>query len=233
MSATSESGVPAVVGGATAPAAPAIHTPRAFTPGVLALVLLAIPIALYAFGFTWFVPDSSFKARIMALPWGALPHFLGGGTALLIGGFQFSDGLRRRRPQLHRNLGRVYLLAVFAGGLGGLAIATHAHGGASTHVGFGLLALLWLGTAMAAWRAILRRDVTAHRQWMVRNFALTFGAVMLRLELPFLQLALHVPFDDAYRTVAWLAWVPNLLVAEWWLLARTRQATTQVSGEPA
>ena len=43
--------------------------------------------------------------------------------------------------------------------------------------------------------------------------AVTLAAVTLRLWLPVL-LGTHVPFDTAYPIVAWLCWVPNLLVAE-------------------
>jgi len=55
---------------------------------------------------------------------------------------------------------------------------------------------------------------------MVRNFALTFAAVTLRLWLP-ASIASGVPFELAYPAVAWLCWVPNLLAAEL-LLRQTR-----------
>ncbi|MEZ4863447.1 MAG: hypothetical protein R3C14_19165 [Caldilineaceae bacterium] len=29
--------------------------------------------------------------------------------------------------------------------------------------------------------------------------------------------AVGLDFIVAYRTVAWLAWIPNLLVVEWWI----------------
>lgn len=48
---------------------------------------------------------------------------------------------------------------------------------------------------------------------MVRNFALAFAAVILRLWLP-AAVAAGVPFELAYPAVAWLCWVPNLLLAE-------------------
>lgn len=51
---------------------------------------------------------------------------------------------------------------------------------------------------------------------MVRNFALTFAAVTLRLWLP-ASVVSGVPFELAYAIVAWLCWVPNLAVAEWML----------------
>ncbi len=54
---------------------------------------------------------------------------------------------------------------------------------------------------------------------MIRNFALTFAAVTLRLWLPAFQAA-SGSFLDAYRTVAWLCWVPNAIAAEIILRAR-------------
>jgi hypothetical protein len=37
----------------------------------------------------------------------------------------------------------------------------------------------------------------------------------LRLYLPISGVA-GVPFEVAYPIIAWVAWVPNLIVAEWW-----------------
>ena len=54
---------------------------------------------------------------------------------------------------------------------------------------------------------------------MMRNYALTFAAVTLRMELGLIG-ALGYEFEVAYPVVAWLAWVPNLVLVEWWLLAR-------------
>lgn len=53
---------------------------------------------------------------------------------------------------------------------------------------------------------------------MVRNFALTFAGVMLRLELPLLSAAFG--FEIAYMMVAWTSWMPNLLVAQWLVTPR-------------
>lgn len=192
--------------------------------GVVVLVLLSVPIAAYGLAFL-FVPalNPDFHARLAAMPWYAGAHFLGGGVALLVGAFQFSTRLRVARPALHRWTGRLYLLAVATGGIGGLGIATISHGGIPTHVGFGLLAVLWLISGACAYRAIRNGDVAAHRVWMIRNFAMTFGAVTLRIELGLFTGAFGWTFDESYVTVAWLAWVPNLVFAEWWILRRRGQ----------
>jgi len=68
--------------------------------------------------------------------------------------------------------------------LGGFALATRSQGGLVTHVGFGLLAILWFGTTAAAYFSIRRGDQVSHRRWMIRGYALTFAAVTLRWYLP-------------------------------------------------
>lgn len=183
------------------------------------LIVLCLPIALYGLVFS-FAPAANpeFHERLMGLPWFAYAHFLGSGTALLVGGFQFSSRLRQQWLPVHRWNGRVYLTAVLVGGSAGLGLATISYGGPPTHVSFALLAVLWLYASARAYVAIRGGSVAEHRRWMVRSFALTFAAVTLRVELGLLTGVAGWSFDDAYVTVAWLAWVPNLVVAEWWIL---------------
>ena len=47
----------------------------------------------------------------------------------------------------------------------------------------------------------------------------TLAGVTLRIWLP-LELAAGLPYHDAYQAVAWLCWIPNLIVAEWFVLER-------------
>ena len=155
-------------------------------------------------------------------------HIVGAILALALGPFQFLARLRGRHPNLHRWMGRLYLLGVLAGGAAGLYLAPFAYGGPITHVGFGSLGVLWLATGVLAYRAIRARRIGAHRRWMTRNFALTLAGVMLRLWMPGL-LAGGVPFDAAYPAVAWLCWVPNLVVAEALVRAAGRRRTAPVS----
>lgn len=140
-------------------------------------------------------------------------HVFSAAVALLLGPLQFWTGARERWPQAHRWAGRAYLLlGVGLGGFSGLLLAQHAWGGPWARSGFALLALVWLLTGAIALGHILRGDVAAHRRWMRRNFALSLAAVALRLYLP-LVLVAGVPLAWAYPLVAWLCWVPNLLLA--------------------
>ena len=65
---------------------------------------------------------------------------------------------------------------------------------------------------------------------MIRSFALTFGAVLLRVYIPISQM-MGIEFMTAYRAIAWLAWVPNLIVAELYIrgLPRRRRPAVAIS----
>ena len=141
-------------------------------------------------------------------------HIFAGGIALLTGWSQFSSRLRISRLSLHRTLGKIYVTAVLISGLAGLYIAHYATGGAVSRWGFGLLAIAWLTTTGAAFSKIKSMEIDAHQNWMIRSYALAFAAVTLRIYLPLMQAVMGMNFIDAYRIVAWLCWVPNLLAAE-------------------
>jgi uncharacterized membrane protein len=161
-----------------------------------------------------------------------LLHVLGGTVALVLGPWQFWTRLRDRRLTLHRWLGRVYLLAILGGGAAGLYMAAVAFGGLPTRIGFAGLAVMWLATGVMAYRRVRRGDYEAHREWMIRNYALTFAAVTLRLWLPLLML-LGFSFVTAYTTVAWLSWVPNLIAVELYIVGRKARRKPAVAGEYA
>ena len=81
-------------------------------------------------------------------------------------------------------------------------------------VGFGGLAIAWLGTTIMAWRTAIVRDFSAHRAWAIRSWSLTFAAVTFRFCLPIFPM-LGLPFVEGYRAASIYAWLINLSVAEW------------------
>lgn len=186
------------------------------------MMLFSLGIVVYATRYFLAVPgDEHFSHYIRPLRL----HIAGGMGALLTGPWQFSQKLRARALNLHRWLGRFYLLEVALGSIGGFAMALVSYAGMPTHLGFGLLAVLWFFTGLQAYRMVRRGNIEAHRHWMIRNFALTFAAVTLRIYMPFLLGVLHWPFPRTYITVSWLCWVPNLLIAEWMVRRRMSNST--------
>lgn len=161
------------------------------------------------------------KERFFATAIAGWSHAFGGAIAALIGPFQMLARVRRSWPRVHVWMGRIYLLAVLTGGLAGLYFAPVSSARIVGRVGFATLAVFWLFSGTRAYLAIRHGNVQEHRCWMLRNYALTFGAATLRIELPLLIIG-GVSFPVAYTMVAWISWVPNWLAVEAWL--RTRKA---------
>ncbi|GJM28008.1 MAG: hypothetical protein DHS20C17_06430 [Cyclobacteriaceae bacterium] len=149
-------------------------------------------------------------------------HIFLGGLSLLTGWSQFSKKIRTRRLSLHRTLGKIYVAAVFISGSAALYIAFYATGGIIAQWGFGMLAVSWLFTTYMAFSKIRSMQIDAHQEWMIRSYSLAFAAVTLRIYLPFTQAVMGMTFIDAYVIIAWLCWVPNLVVAEM-IISRRRK----------
>lgn len=192
---------------------------------------LRVPAGLVALGA---IPVLAGTARLVELAGGPVviptdPRFTTSPAAVvihvvcaivfaLVGAFQFAGGLRRRHPGWHRAAGRALVIA-------GLGVAVSAMWLTLTYPakeGTGdLLYVLRLLFASAmvvaiirAVTAIRRRDVAAHRAWMIRAYAIGLAAGTQA----FTEGVGRVLFDgnvlalDASRG---LGWVINLAVAEW------------------
>jgi Predicted membrane protein (DUF2306) len=131
---------------------------------------------------------------------------------------------------VHRWLGRTYVVSVVIGSVAGFYMAWLSYGGLPTHLAFASLAVWWCTTALVAYRHVVSGRIEAHRRWMIRSYAMTFAAVTLRFWLLLFIFPLQIPFNEAYTTVAWIAWVWNIPVAEW--LVRRRAAAPQRAARP-
>jgi uncharacterized membrane protein len=186
--------------------------------GLAIMAILAAGVALYSLRYygvivdSWLDVDPKIRAVVTHVPIQALTHMLIAPVALLLGPLQFFAGIRAKYPQAHRWSGRVYVTACVVAGIGGLATSPYASGGPVAGLGFGILAVLWIGTTLGAWRAAVQRQFVLHRLLMRFSYAMTFGAVTLRLQIP---IGFALGFPDYSAMSVWLAytsWVPNLIV---------------------
>lgn len=143
-------------------------------------------------------------------------HAAAASTALIVGAMQLSSVVRRRWPGLHRTSGWLYVAGCVAGGASALVLSAGMSTGPVAASGFGVLAALWLHATLQGLRTARARDFSRHRAWMIRSYALTFAAVTLRIYLPVSQLS-GIDFTVAYQAIAWLSWVPNMVMAEVYL----------------
>jgi len=151
-------------------------------------------------------------------------HIFSALIALVLGPLQFIPRIRAHR-QIHRTIGRVYLLGgVLPSSLAAVPVALLS-GRVMTQIGLSIPAVLWIITGILAYRAARRRDYVQHQKWMMRNYALTFLAVTSRVLVPLLllaQLAVTAGGADSIRDDApamipvgqVLGWIVNLIAVE-------------------
>jgi len=139
-------------------------------------------------------------------------HILFGGLALAIGWLQFNTNLRKNKIKHHRRIGRVYIFSALISGICGFYIGFYATGGIVSILGFISLAVIWLTTTTAGFLAVLNRKFDRHEKLMIFSYAACFAGVTLRIWLPILSTLLG-DFLPAYQIVAWLCWLPNIIVA--------------------
>ena len=197
------------------------------------LVLLATAVGLFSLRYALRDPPlvpPDLRASLDLRPAVFVLHALAAAAALLLAPWQLLAGLRRRRPGLHRRMGRAYAGAVLIAGLAGFPLAAASFAGPVAAAGFAALALAWILSTALGVRAARAGDLAAHRRWMLRSVALTCAATTLRLYLP-IPPALGWSFVDGYRVIAWACWLPNLLAVEAWLSLRQGRRSAR-SGAP-
>jgi uncharacterized membrane protein len=155
--------------------------------------------------------------RIASSPAPLVLHVIGASVYVVLGVFQFSAGLRSRRPNWHRRSGRVAAAA-------GLVVAGSGLWMTLFYVDAPGCSLLWavrllVSTLTAAFivlgfTAIRRHQVNAHRAWMIRAYALAVGAGTQVFTEGIGEAVLGV--NDLSKALSMTAaWAINAAIAEW------------------
>jgi uncharacterized membrane protein len=176
--------------------------------------------------------------RFADYPLPLVVHIVGATTYALVGILQFVPRFRRRHPAWHRRTGRLLAVAGLLVAISALWMTLFYEAQPGTGNLLYLLRLVF-GAAMAAclvlgFTAIRRRDIAAHRAWMIRAYAigLAAGTQAFTEGIGGAIFGTGVLATDLAKGAGW---VINLAVAEWALRrpARRRPAlppTSQKAG---
>jgi hypothetical protein len=161
--------------------------------------------------------------RVAAAP--LILHIVGGAVLAVFGAFQFAAGFRRRRPGWHLVAGRLVVVGGLLAGLSGLwmtLVYAAQPGSGPLLYAFRLV----FGSAMVVcivlgFTAIRRGDVSRHRAWITRGYAIGLGAGTQMLLLMIGELIAGPPDELGNGLLNGAAWVINLAVAEWAIRRRS------------
>jgi len=143
----------------------------------LGLITLFVFITSEVLLITDYSMYHAYRLQVIADRHLLIPHTLAGISALLIGPINFSSRIRQRHLQLHRVLGRIYVVSVFIGSFTGIALAAGRPGLPGTCMQAGA----WMVCTTAAFVTARNRQIAVHRQWMARSYAVTFTFVSSRV----------------------------------------------------
>lgn len=146
--------------------------------------------------------------------WHAVLLLHAGAACLAIAAALVSFGLADRANwRFHRAAGITYMAAVLASAAAGLPLAFTATGGPAAIAAFLLLNVAWVTTTLAAWQAARFRQISRHRLWVGRSFAITLANTTLHILTSTLDAA-ATDRSTAYVVAAWACWPLNLAVYE-------------------
>ncbi len=166
--------------------------------------------------------------RFTTFPVPVVVHIISAVAYAVLGAFQFSTALRRRRPGWHRAAGRVLVVLGLAVAISALWLTLFY----PRQLGTGELAFVFrlaFGAGMAAsiiigFTAIRHGDVTRHRAWMTRAYALALGAGTQIFTLG-IGPAVFGTSELTHDLSLGAAWAINLAVAEYLIRRRGNRRT--------
>ncbi len=143
---------------------------------------------------------------------------------------QFSNGILARYPKFHRIAGRIYVYDILLINFPtGMVLAVTALGHWPSKLAFITLDCLWWWFTYKGVTMAIQRHMIAHKQFMIRSYALTCSAITLRIGNTFLIPFFHIEPMLGYTLFAWLGFVPNLLFAEWLIRRTASRRKTKLS----
>jgi uncharacterized membrane protein len=155
-------------------------------------------------------------------------HVIPGALFLALAPLQISSRIRTRHLRLHRRLGRVLMICALISGATGLFFGLFLpFGGWSESLVIVIVGVALFVSVARGFVAIRRGDVTTHREWMLRAFALCLGISTVRVVAAVLDVA-GIPMEPRLMFVVslWIGWILTLAVAELWIRYTRRDDVT-------
>ncbi len=169
-----------------------------------------------------------FEGRYIANPVATWMHLIPGLIIFCLGPLQFVRFIRKNYIGFHRWSGRLWLtcgvIAAFSGSVIGVLdpfmdLTGQGFNESMATAFFGTYTLFCL---IMAYSSIRQRKFGAHREWMIRSWALMLAIATERLMLGALMSTTNIGIEVLFGTTFWMAAVTNVGASEIWInLTRT------------
>ena len=150
-------------------------------------------------------------------------HIFAGVVCISTALIQFSRYILKKSKTIHRWSGRLYVFVVlFLGAPTGFYMSFFAKGSFWERVLFMFMAVWWFITTYYGLNTILKKNVLAHKIWMVRSYSMAMTAVTFRI-YHILFFALDWGQLENYELSLWISVIGNMLFAEFIIFRQSRK----------
>lgn len=150
-------------------------------------------------------------------------HIAAGAVCIGAALIQFSRYILKRSKAIHRVSGKIYVSVVlFLAAPTGLYMSFFAKGSFWERSLFMFMAGWWFVTTLYGLSTIHKRNVIAHKVWMIRSYAMAMTAVTFRV-YHILFYLLGWDHLENYELSLWISVIGNMLFAEWVIWRQSKQ----------
>jgi len=187
----------------------------------LLLVYNTLPYFSFSSDFS-FIKERSFLFQGSVYRASFYIHIFAGAVCITTALIQFSRYILKKSKAIHRWSGKLYVFVVlFLGAPTGFYMSFFAKGSFWERVLFMFMAITWFITTWYGFSTIRKKNVLAHKIWMMRSYAMAMTAVTFRIY--------HIMFYmldwdhlENYELSLWISVVGNMLFAEWIIYRQSR-----------
>lgn len=149
-------------------------------------------------------------------------HIFAGAVCIFTSLIQFSRYILKRSKAIHRWSGKVYVFVVlFLAAPTGLYMSFFAKGSIWERSLFLFMAISWFITTLYGFTTIHKKNILAHKIWMIRSYAMAMTAVTFRIYHIIFYL-LDWNHLENYELSLWISVIGNMLFAEWIIYRKSR-----------
>ena len=152
-----------------------------------------------------------------------LLHLGPGFMVMVLGPLQFIRPLRKKYLKVHRWTGRIFILSAAIGAGSGIVIGVLNPFGGLGGQGFNeamataFFSAYILFCLSMAYNRIRNKMFGAHREWMIRSFALLLAIATERIMLTVLQINTGIDMAVLFGTTFWMAFAVNISASAMWI----------------
>ncbi len=187
----------------------------------LLLVYNTLPYFSFSKDFS-FIQERSFLFQKNVYNASFYIHIFAGALCIITALIQFSRYILKKTKAVHRWSGKIYVFVVlFLGAPTGLYMSFFAKGSFWERALFMFMAIFWFTTTFYGLKLIHKKNVLAHKIWMMRSYAMAMTAVTFRVY--------HIVFYlvgwghlENYEISLWISVIGNMLFAEYIIYRKSR-----------